>query len=44
MTRWPVRAAIALICLTAFPLVWMALASITPESAKAMVAATSATT
>jgi ABC-type glycerol-3-phosphate transport system permease component len=32
MRRWPVRAAIALIGLTAFPLVWMALASITPES------------
>jgi ABC-type glycerol-3-phosphate transport system permease component len=32
MTRWPVRVAIALICLTALPLVWMVLASLTPEN------------
>lgn len=32
MTRWTIRASIALICLTAVPLVWMVLASFTPES------------
>ena len=32
MTRWAIRGATGLVLLTAFPLVWMALASVVPES------------
>ena len=32
MTRWAARAAVALVALSAFPLFWMALASVVPES------------